>query len=557
MSDTPRPVLSLKREGAPAVRIEERLHKVLATAGLGSRRALEERIARGEVKVNGEVAITGSSVASGDRVELDSRAFVATAQSEPAQVLLYNKPEGELTTRDDPEGRATVFENLPRLKGARWIAVGRLDINTTGLLLLTTDGELANALMHPSTEVEREYVCRIHGEVSENTVKQLQRGVQLEDGEAKFDLIEPIGSSDAHAWFRVVLREGRNREVRRMWEAVGLTVSRLKRVRYGRVALPRLLRRGMSEPMAPEAVLALRESLSLPPSEASLTLASVIGQRRAKTSEYRPGAREQKAWTQGAYGDEGREARAFDNLRDDSPRGRGKGPGRGPGGPAGPGAKRPGGRPGTRPGAAPMGKRSPGGPGRAAGAGRPDNFGNTLTAPGGEARGRGGNRPASGNHSSGPRGAGGGAMGGAERSGEFRSWYVPEGVTTTSPSARPSQRPAGARPGGKPGGPYGGPRTGAAPGGESAGGRSAPGGRPGPGVRPGGARPSGPGGKPGGARPSGPGGKPSGARPSGPGGRPGGPGGPGAKGPRPAGGGAGRPGGSRGGPGKPRGNGPR
>jgi 23S rRNA pseudouridine2605 synthase len=345
MSETPRRVLSLKREGAAAVRVEERLHKVLATAGLGSRRALEERIARGEVKVNGEVAATGSSVASGDRVEIDGRAFVAANQSEPVQVLLYNKPEGELTTRDDPEGRATVFEKLPKLKNARWIAVGRLDINTTGLLLLTTDGELANALMHPSTEVEREYVCRIHGEVSEDVIRQLQRGVQLEDGEAKFDLIEPIGSSDSHAWFRVVLREGRNREVRRMWEAVGFTVSRLKRVRYGGVELPRLLKRGMSEALPAEQVDALRASLNLPPPEANLTLQPVIGQRRAKTSEYRPAAREQKAWTQGAYGDEGRELRAFDNIREDAPRGRGRGPGRGgPGGPAG--KRKPGGKPG-------------------------------------------------------------------------------------------------------------------------------------------------------------------------------------------------------------------
>jgi 23S rRNA pseudouridine2605 synthase len=567
MSETPRRVLSLKREGAAAVRVEERLHKVLATAGLGSRRALEERIARGEVKVNGEVAGTGSSVASGDRVELDGRAFVATNQSEPAQILLYNKPEGELTTRDDPEGRATVFENLPRLKGARWIAVGRLDINTTGLLLLTTDGELANALMHPSTEIEREYVCRIHGEVSEDVIKQLQRGVQLEDGEAKFDEIEPIGSSDAHAWFRVVLSEGRNREVRRMWEAVGFTVSRLKRVRYGGIELPRLLKRGMSQPMAAEAVQALREKLALAPLEASLTLQPVIGQRRAKTSEYRPGAREQKAWTQGAYGDEGRELRAYDVIREDAPRGR-KGPGMRPG----PGGKRPGSKPGARPGGAgPMGKRGPGagagagGPSRGAGGTRPDNYGNTLTAPGGEVRGRGGNRPGG---PGGNRSGGGQPAGGAERSGEFRSWYVPEGVTTTSPSARPQGRPGGPRPGGKPGGggAYGNAKPGGAKPGAAAGpyGNARPGGKPGgrpagpggAGPRPEGGRPTGP--RPEGARPGGP--RPEGGRPAGPrpaGARPGGPRPEGGRpaGPRPAGpGGApGRPAGGRGPQGKPRG----
>lgn len=514
MSETPRRVLSLKREGASTARIEERLHKVLATAGLGSRRALEERIARGEVKVNGEVAATGSSVGSGDRVELDGRAFVASNQSEPVQVLLYNKPEGELTTRDDPEGRATVFEKLPKLKNARWIAVGRLDINTTGLLLLTTDGELANALMHPSTQVEREYVCRIHGEVSDDVVRQLQRGVQLEDGEAKFDEIERIGSSDSHAWFRVVLHEGRNREVRRMWEAMGFTVSRLKRVRYGSVELPRLLKRGMSEPLPAEQVDALRASLNLPPPEATLTLQPVIGQRRAKTSEYRPAAREQKAWTQGAYGDEGRELRAFDNIREDAPRGRGRGPGRGgPGGPAGPGGKR---KTGGKPGGFKSGSGAPGGPRGAAK--RPDNYGNTLTAPGGEARGRGALRGRGGNTA---------AAGGASASGEFRSWYVPEGVTTTSPSARPQSRPAG-RPGGpgagRPGAPAraGGPGRPAGPGGSGG-----PGGTKfgKPGGRPGGA----PGGRPGGS----PGGKPSG-RPSGP--RPGGHGpkghGPGGRGPQ-------------------------
>jgi 23S rRNA pseudouridine2605 synthase len=486
MSDTPRRVLSLKREGASSARIEERLHKVLATAGLGSRRALEERIARGEVKVNGEVAGTGSSVASGDRVELDGRAFVATAQSEPVQVLLYHKPEGELTTRDDPDGRATVFESLPRLKGARWIAVGRLDINTTGLLLLTTDGELANALMHPSTEVQREYVCRIHGEVGDEVLEKLRRGVELEDGEAKFDEIERIGASDSHAWFKVVLHEGRNREVRRMWEAVGFTVSRLKRVRYGGIELPRGLRRGMSEPLPAEQVAALRDSLKLSPPEASLTLQPVIGQRRAKTSEYKPAAREQKAWIQGITGEEGRELRAFDHIREDAPRGRGRGPGPGRGAP---GAKRKGGKP--------FGKGQSGQPGPRGPGGRPDNFGNTLTAPGGEARGRGRNRM--------------NQAGGASSSGEFRSWYVPEGVTTTSPSARPPGKPGG-RPGQKFGGKPGAP--GGRPGGKGPGGPGGPGkGASGKGPRPGGPRQGGqgPGGGQGAGR-SGPGGKPRGGR---------------------------------------------
>ena len=158
--------LSLRREAtavesAAPVRASERLHKVLAQAGLGSRRALEQRIAEGKVLVNGEVAQVGMSIAGGDKIELDGKTFVASALTDPPRVLMYNKPEGELTTRDDPEGRPTIFDTLPALKGARWIAIGRLDINTTGLLLLTTDGELANAMMHPSFELEREYVCRV------------------------------------------------------------------------------------------------------------------------------------------------------------------------------------------------------------------------------------------------------------------------------------------------------------------------------------------------------------------------------------------------------------
>lgn len=410
MSDSPRQKLSLKRDLGP--KVEERLHKVLAQAGLGSRRSLEERISQGQVKVNGEVASLGSSVKNGDRIELDGRAFVASAQSEPSRVIIYNKPEGELTTREDPEGRPTVFDNLPTIKGARWVAVGRLDINTTGLLVLTTDGELANALMHPSSEIQRTYVCRIHGEVEDDVVRSLQKGIELEDGPARFDDIERIGASDSHAWFRVGLHEGRNREVRRMWEAVGFQVSRLKRVSYGSVELPRLLRRGHFEELSPERATELRQEVGLGPVAPSLTLQPVIGQRRAKASEYRPAPREQKAWTQGGYADEGREFRAFDSLgrREDA----GKGPKRG---------KRP-----AR--------------GGAAGKGPPRARQDGLTAPAGKPAGRG------------ARSGGGGRRGAApgyENPQEFRSWYVPDGVDTTSPSSRPKQ-PGGGRPGAKPAG---------------------------------------------------------------------------------------------------------
>lgn len=337
MSDTPRkpPLnkLSLKREsGAEQPRLEERLHKVLAQAGLGSRRALEQRIADGLVKVNGEIAQTGLSVRSGDRIELDGRSFVASALSEPPRVLIYNKPEGEVTTREDPEGRPTVFEALPALKGARWIAIGRLDINTTGLLLLTTDGELANALMHPSFEVEREYVVRVRApegqeRVPDNLVDRLARGVALDDGPAKFDEIERIGGTDSHDWFRVVVKEGRNREVRRLWESQGCQVSRLKRTRYGKVTLPRELLRGQSTELAAAQVEALRAELKLEEGTPSaLTLQPVIGQRRAAKATVHVGGHSAGAYVNGhSSADEGRELRRFDNVREDRGRGRGKG----------------------------------------------------------------------------------------------------------------------------------------------------------------------------------------------------------------------------------------
>ncbi|WP_440222548.1 pseudouridine synthase [Dokdonella sp. MW10] len=319
MTSPVRNVLSLKRSVSEetAGTIEERLHKVLATAGLGSRRMLENRIEAGEIQVNGTAAPVGSSVRPGDRVELDGKRFVVISDNaEHAQVLAYNKPEGVVTTREDPEGRPTVFEQLPRLKGARWIAVGRLDINTTGLLLLTTDGDLANALMHPRSELEREYICRVHGEVPDEVIERLRSGVELEDGPAHFDDIGVISRGGSHSWFRVVIREGRNREVRRMWEAVGLMVSRLKRVRYANVELPRLLKREHSVELEADQVKALREICGAGEPEPRLTLAPVIGQRRAATTEFRPDPKAQAGWS-GARNDEAREFAAFDRIRDD------------------------------------------------------------------------------------------------------------------------------------------------------------------------------------------------------------------------------------------------
>ena len=435
MTESSRRRLSLKSGGDNSTpRIEERLHKVLAQAGIGSRRAMEERIGRGEVLVNGKPAELGSSVRSGDRVELDGRTFVATGLEEASRVLVYNKPDGEVTTRDDPEGRPTVFDSLPPIRGARWIAVGRLDINTTGLLLLTTDGELANALMHPSSEVRRDYVCRIHGEVQAEALEQLLKGVQLDDGPAKFDRIEDIGGSDSNSWFRVTLKEGRYREVRRMWEAVGLMVSRLKRIRYGNVELPGKLRRGHFEELSEGQVGAIKRDVGVSDEHRVLTLQPVIGQRRARvSSEMEPAPRPQRAWTAGGMdmAEEGRELRRFDVIRDDRAarpaRGRpgaGK-PGGGKRGPAGPGG------PGGKPAHARKGK--PGAKGRP-GSGGPASAGQP------------GNRPPRGAKPGKP--AAPGNAGNARRRGarpghevnptEFRSWYVPEGVDT-GPSARPNK----------------------------------------------------------------------------------------------------------------------
>ena len=223
----------------------EKLQKVLARAGLGSRREMEAAIADGRVKVNGQVASLGDRIEMRDKVSFDNRPVALRGAEEvPRRVIMYNKPEGELCTRKDPEGRRTVFDRLPRLKGERWIAIGRLDINTSGLLLFTTDGELANRRMHPSTQVEREYAVRVMGEVAKEKVVAMVEGVMLEDGPARFTDVQEFGGEGINTWFHVVIMEGRNREVRRLWESQGLTVSRLKRVRYGNIFLDKRARAG-------------------------------------------------------------------------------------------------------------------------------------------------------------------------------------------------------------------------------------------------------------------------------------------------------------------------
>ncbi|EPC03027.1 ribosomal large subunit pseudouridine synthase B [Litchfieldella anticariensis FP35 = DSM 16096] len=223
----------------------EKLQKVLARAGLGSRREMETAISDGRVKVNGQVATLGDRIEARDKVTFDDRPVTLRGAEETSRrVIMYNKPEGELCTRKDPEGRRTVFERLPRLKGERWIAIGRLDINTSGLLLFTTDGELANRLMHPSTQIEREYAVRVMGEVSKENVVAMVDGVMLEDGPARFTDVQEFGGEGINTWFHVVIMEGRNREVRRLWESQGLTVSRLKRVRYGNIFLDKRAKAG-------------------------------------------------------------------------------------------------------------------------------------------------------------------------------------------------------------------------------------------------------------------------------------------------------------------------
>lgn len=222
-----------------------RLQKLLAAAGLGSRRSIEQWIRDGRITVAGRVAQLGDRAGPNDEILLDGRKIeVHTAKPPSRELLLYHKPVGEMTTRSDPQGRPTVFERLPQPQAGRWITVGRLDVNTSGLLLFTTDGELAHRLMHPSSEIDREYLVRIRGRPAQSALRQLLEGVMLEDGPARFDSIVQDSGEGTHSSFRVVLHEGRNREVRRIWDAIGLEVSRLMRIRYGPVSLPRDLRPG-------------------------------------------------------------------------------------------------------------------------------------------------------------------------------------------------------------------------------------------------------------------------------------------------------------------------
>ena len=249
--------------------MSEKLQKVLARAGFGSRREIEGWISEGRVSVNGKISQLGERVSEGDVIRVDGHVVSKTRleHSHKCRVLFYHKPIGEVATRSDPEGRPTVFDNLPKLRNGRWIAVGRLDINTSGLLLFTNDGELANRLMHPSHHIDREYAVRVLGEVPEEALERLKTGVALEDGVGRFSSIEDRGGEGANHWYHVVLEEGRNREVRRLWESQGVTVSRLIRVRYGPVTLPRWLRPGRWEELGEKPLHLLRQSVGLEPAD--------------------------------------------------------------------------------------------------------------------------------------------------------------------------------------------------------------------------------------------------------------------------------------------------
>ncbi|MFA5496040.1 MAG: pseudouridine synthase [Porticoccaceae bacterium] len=243
--------------------MSEKLQKVLAQAGLGSRRELERWIEAGRVSVNGKIAILGDRVEFRDEIKVDGRAVKVPDRRERIRVIAYNKPEGEVSTRDDPQGRPTVFGQLPHLQQGRWVMVGRLDINTAGLLLFTNSGELANRLMHPSSQVEREYIVRVHGAVDEDMVKRLTDGVTLEDGPARFLKVRVGQGGNTNRWFSVVIAEGRNREVRRLWESQGVDVSRLKRIRYASVEVPSYVRSGEWIELEPAEVKKLCKQVNL------------------------------------------------------------------------------------------------------------------------------------------------------------------------------------------------------------------------------------------------------------------------------------------------------
>jgi len=240
--------------------MNEKIQKVLANAGIGSRRQIEGWIREGRITVNGVTATIGDRIDTTQRIRIDGREVrLIKSESKKTRVILYYKAEGEMCTRSDPEGRPTVFERLPLLRNGRWISVGRLDFNTSGLLILTNDGELANKMMHPSTELEREYAVRIHGELPSESLKKLRKGIMLEDGMAHFEQIMDGGGEGKNHWYHVIVKQGRNRIVRRLFESQEVAVSRLIRIRFGSIELPRSLKRGRWAELEKEDVMKLMQ----------------------------------------------------------------------------------------------------------------------------------------------------------------------------------------------------------------------------------------------------------------------------------------------------------
>ena len=242
---------------------QERIQKALARMGYGSRREIERLIGEQKIRINGQLAKIGDHVKAGDKINIGNRRAVITSDVKRIRVLLYNKPEGEICTQKDEEGRKTVFESIGRLREGRWISVGRLDINSSGLLLFTNYGDLANHLMHPSSEIEREYAVRVNGEVTSDIIKNLLKGVELEDGLSRFDQVIDAGGQGANHWYHVILKEGKNREVRRLWQSQDMRVSRLTRVRYGSLVLPRNLKVGKKVELSLDEIKTLFKNVKL------------------------------------------------------------------------------------------------------------------------------------------------------------------------------------------------------------------------------------------------------------------------------------------------------